>query len=395
MLLTIKGFKASGIYSGIKASKKKDLALIYSERPAQASGVFTTNIVKAAPVIIGQKKLKSGYCQAIIINSGIANVCTGKQGIKDANEITKSTAKSLQIKDSLVIPSSTGLIGSFLTSHVGKITSSVPKLISNLSESGLNDAAEAIMTTDAFVKISSRKIIIDGREGTITAIGKGAGMISPNMATLLCFVITDIALEKTAQDRLLQNSVNDSFNKITVDGDTSTSDTSLLLSNGYLGNKPLKFKGRNYSKVKDALTEVLCEIAYKIVEDGEGATKVARIIVKGARTEKDADKIAHTIGTSTLVKTALYGQDPNWGRILAAAGRAGVNFNPDKVDLYFGDYRVCKNGMAVMEEKKAAKYLKSKDIEITFDLKSGNKASFILTSDLTVDYVKFNSDYTT
>jgi glutamate N-acetyltransferase/amino-acid N-acetyltransferase len=393
--VTINGFKASGIYSGIKTSKKKDLALIYSEARARVSGVFTTNVVKAAPVIIGQKKVRSGYCQAVVINSGIANVCTGKQGIKDANEITKSLAKSLLIKDSLVIPSSTGLIGSFLTSHIGKITGSIPKLISNLSENGLNDAAEAIMTTDAFAKICSKKVKIDGRQGTIAAIGKGAGMISPNMATMLCFAITDIALEKTAQDRLLQSSVNGSFNKITVDGDTSTNDTVLLLSSGVVNNKPIKLNGRNYKKVKDALTEVLSEIAYKIVEDGEGATKVARIMVKGTRTIKDADKIAHTVGTSTLVKTALYGQDPNWGRILAAAGRAGVKFNPDKVDLYFGKLLVCKNGLAVMDERKAAKYLQSKDIEITLDLKSGNKASFILSSDLTVDYVKFNSDYTT
>lgn len=394
-MVKVKGFKAAGIYSGIKASKKKDLALIYSEKPAQVSGVFTTNIVKAAPVIIGQKKVKSGYCQAVIINSGIANVCTGKQGIKDANDITKSTARGLAIKDSLVIPSSTGLIGSFLTTHVGKITAAIPKLVSGLTEKGLSGAAEAIMTTDAFSKISSKKIIIDGKRATIAAIAKGAGMISPNLATMLCFVVTDIALEKKAQDLLLKNSVNQSFNKITVDGDTSTNDTVLLLSNGYLGNKSIKIKGRNYKRVEEALKQVLSEVAYKIVQDGEGATKVAMIIVKGVRTEKDADKIAHTIGTSTLVKTALYGQDPNWGRILAAAGRAGVKFSPGKADLYFGNYLVCKNGMAVMDEKKAAKYLKSKDIVITLDLKSGKKSSFILTSDLTVDYVKFNSDYTT
>lgn len=346
-------------------------------------------------MIIGQRKVKSGKCQAVVINSGIANVCTGKQGIKDANEITKAVAKELHIKDSLVIPSSTGLIGAFLTSHLSKIKMSIPDIVNSLSEAGINDAAQAIKTTDAFIKMSSKKIKIDGKQGTITAIGKGAGMISPNMATMLCFAITDIALEKTAQDRLLKSAVNDSFNKITVDGDTSTNDTVLLLTNGYAGNKPIKFNGRNYKKVEDALNGVLSDVAYKIVEDGEGATKVARINIKGTKTIKDADKLAHTIGTSTLVKTALYGQDPNWGRILGAAGRAGVKFNPDKIDLYFGKHQVCKNGMAVMNEKKAAKYLKQKDIEITLDLNSGKKSSFILTSDLTVDYVKFNSDYTT
>ncbi|NIT14102.1 MAG: bifunctional ornithine acetyltransferase/N-acetylglutamate synthase, partial [Candidatus Dadabacteria bacterium] len=283
-----------------------------------------------------------GICQAVVINSGIANVCTGRQGIIDANEITMSVAKELNIKDALVIPSSTGVIGSFLTSHIKKIKKAIPGLVKHLSENGINDASEAIMTTDAFSKTSSKKIKIDGRQTAITAIGKGAGMISPNMATMLCFAITDIALDKKAQERLLQSSVNSSFNKITVDGDTSTNDTVLVLSNGFLGNKPIKFNGRNYKKVEAVLTEALSEIAYKIVEDGEGATKVARINVKGTRTIKDADKIAHTIGTSTLVKTAIYGQDPNWGRILAAAGRAGVKFNPDKADLYIGNYQLCK-----------------------------------------------------
>ncbi|NIT13237.1 MAG: hypothetical protein GTN99_03035, partial [Candidatus Dadabacteria bacterium] len=238
--MKVKGFKASGIYSGIKRSGKKDLALIYSESPAQVSGVFTSNLVKAAPVIIGQKKVKSGICQAVVINSGIANVCTGRQGVIDANDITKAVAKELRIKDSLVIPSSTGVIGSFLTSHIKKIKKAIPGLVKHLSENGINDASEAIMTTDAFSKISSKKIRIDGRQTAITAIGKGAGMISPNMATMLCFVMTDIALDKKAQDRLLQSSVNSSFNKITVDGDTSTNDTVLVLSNGFLGNKLIK-----------------------------------------------------------------------------------------------------------------------------------------------------------
>jgi len=393
-LIKVKGFKASGIYSGIKASKKKDLALILSDKPSQISGVFTTNIIQAAPVIIGKKKVKNGLCQALIINSGIANVCTGKQGINDANEVTKYLSSNLKIKDSLVIPSSTGLIGSFLTSHINKIKKTIPKLISNLSEAGFESAAEAIMTTDAFPKHYSKKIVIDGKRGTIAAIGKGAGMIAPNMATMLAFVFTDIALTKSAQDSLLKVCVDNSFNKITVDGDTSTNDTVYLLSSGELGNKAIDTKNRDFKKIQETLCKVLSSIAYKIVEDGEGATKVTKICIKGARNLSDADKVAHTIGTSTLVKTALYGQDPNWGRILAAAGRAGVKFNPYRVDLYYGNNRVCKNGMAVMDEEKVAKYLKSKDIVITLDLKSGKADSFILTSDLTVDYVRFNSDYT-
>jgi len=394
-VIKVPGFMASGIYSGVKRSRKKDLALIYSKKPCCTSAVFTKNIVKAAPVIIGRKKLNRGLCQAIIINSGIANVCTGKQGINDANEVTKYLAKNLNVSDSLVIPSSTGLIGAFLSTHLDSIKSSIPKLISNLSEDGLQTAAEAIMTTDAFPKFTSKQTKFGSRSGTVAAIGKGAGMIAPNMATMLCFAVTDISLDKKSQDMALKNAVNNSFNKIIVDGDMSTNDTVILMSSGALGNKPLSTSSNHYRRFENLLTEVLSEIAYKIVEDGEGATKVAKIIVKGAKSVKDAETISHTIGTSTLVKTALYGQDPNWGRIIAAAGRSGVKFNPDKIDLSYGDYLVFRNGMQVMDEKIAAEKLKPKYLEITLNLKSGKASSHVLTSDLTVDYVKFNSDYHT
>ena len=394
-MIKVPGFMASGIYSGVKRSRKKDLALIYSKKPCCTSAVFTKNIVKAAPVIIGRKKLNRGLCQAIIINSGIANVCTGKQGINDANEVTKYLAKNLNVSDSLVIPSSTGLIGAFLSTHLDSIKSSIPKLISNLSEDGLQTAAEAIMTTDAFPKFISKQTKFGSRSGTVAAIGKGAGMIAPSMATMLCFAVTDISLDKKSQDMALKNAVNYSFNKIIVDGDMSTNDTVILMSSGALGNKPISTSSNHYRRFENLLTEVLSEIAYKIVEDGEGATKVAKIIVKGAKSLKDAETISHTIGTSTLVKTALYGQDPNWGRIIAAAGRSGVKFNPDKIDLYYGDYLVFRNGMQVMDEKIAAEKLKPKYLEITLNLKSGKASSHVLTSDLTVDYVKFNSDYHT
>lgn len=394
-MIRVPGFKASGIYSGVKRSRKKDLALIYSEKPCRTSAVFTKNIVKAAPVLIARKKLSSGLCQAIVINSGIANVCTGKQGIKDANEVTKFLARNLNVNDSLVVPSSTGLIGAFLSTHLESIKRAIPELISSLSEDGLVTAAEAIMTTDAFPKFTSRQTKFGSGSGTIAAIGKGAGMIAPNMATMLCFAVTDVCVDKKSQDMALKNAVNNSFNKIIVDGDMSTNDTVILMSSGALGNKPVSSSGNNYRKFENLLTEVLSEIAYKIVEDGEGATKVAKIIVKGARSVKDAEAVSHTIGTSTLVKTALYGQDPNWGRIIAAAGRSGVKFNPDRIDLYYGDYIVFHNGMQVMNEKIAAEKLKPKYLEITLDLKSGKASSHVLTSDLTVDYVKFNSDYHT
>lgn len=392
-MIRVPGFAGSGISCGMKKRGKKDLALLFSEKPARAAGVFTLNIVKAPPVILGMERIKSGYCQAVVINSGIANAFTGKPGMKAAVLTTKYVAKELGIDESLVIPSSTGVIGGPLPTD--KIEKAVPHLVSELSEDGLVDAAEAIMTTDAFTKYAITKIGIGGRTGTVCVIGKGAGMIMPNMATMLAYILTDINLGKPTITKALRNSVNNSFNKIIVDGDTSTNDTVLMLANGKLGNTAIGVTGTFYNKFEQAVTEAASKVAEMIVKDGEGATKTVRIIVKGAKSEKDAETIARTIGTSLLVKSALYGEDPNWGRIVAAAGRAGVDFNPDRLDLYFGEHKVLTNSRQVMDEAKALEIMKTPKFSITLDLKTGKRSSFVITSDITHDYLKINAHYRT
>ena len=391
--MRIPGFLSCGISSGIKKNGKKDLALILSEVPAKAAALFTTNVVKAVPVLIGMERIKSGLCQAVLINSGNANVSTGKKGLRDAIIATKLLAQRIRIDESLVIPSSTGVIGVYLP--IEKIKNAIPELVSKLSKDGLSDASEAIMTTDKFPKYSSAQIDIDGKTGTICAIGKGAGMIAPHMATMLCFILTDIEIERKSLAKALKNAVDISFNRIIVDGDMSTNDTVLMLSNGFLGNKPIKEKDKNYKKLEKILVQITSEIAEMIVRDGEGATKVVKIIVKGTSTTKDAEKIARTLGSSLLVKTAFYGEDANWGRVIAAAGRAGVKFNPEKVDLYFGNHKVVKNGVEIMDEKEVNHVLKQPNFSISLDLKSGKSSYFVVASDITMDYLKLNAHYRT
>lgn len=389
----VPGFLGSGVSSGIKKNGKKDLALIFAETPAKAAGVFTLNIVKAPPVILGMERVKSGFCQAVLINSGIANAFTGKDGMKNSLLTTKYAANELGISENLVIPSSTGVIGGPLPTE--KIKKALPRLVKELRADGFLDVAEGIMTTDAFPKYSSTKVKIGGKTGTVLVIGKGAGMIMPNMATMLAYVLTDINIGKRALSKALKNAVQNSFNKIIVDGDTSTNDTVLMLSSGELGNRAISESGAEYRKFEQAVTEASTEVAEMIVKDGEGATKVAKITVKGAKTETDAEKIARVLGTSSLVKTAFFGEDPNWGRIVAAAGRAGVNFDPDKIDLFFGNHKILSNSKEVMNEKKAQSVLKNPKFEITLDIKSGKASSFVIASDLTYEYIKINAHYRT
>ncbi len=392
-MIKVPGFFGSGVSSGVKKKGKKDLALIFSEVPAKVAGVFTKNIVKAPPVLVGMERIKGGYCQAVLINSGVANAFTGKEGLKDSILTSKHAANELGIGESLVIPSSTGVIGGRLP--IDKMKKALRVLVKDLSEEGFLDVAQGIMTTDAFPKYASTQIKIGNKKGTVVAIGKGAGMIAPNMATMLAYILTDINVGKRALSKALKNSVNNSFNKIIVDGDTSTNDTVLLLANGKLGNTAIRESGAEYKKFERAVTEVATEVAEMIVQDGEGATKVAKIIVKGARTEKDAEKIARTLGTSLLVKTAFFGEDPNWGRIVAAAGRAGVNFDPNKIDLFFGDQKILSNSKEVMDEKKAQKILQNTKFDITLNIKCGKASSFVISSDITFEYVKINAHYRT
>jgi len=392
-MIRVPGFAGSGISCGIKKRGKKDLALIFSEKPARAAGLFTTNIVKAPPVLVGMERIKSGLCQAVLINSGVANAFTGKAGMRAALLTTECAAGELGIDESLVIPSSTGVIGGPLP--VDKINKAMPRLVEELSEEGLPDAAQAIMTTDAFPKYAITKVGIGGRTGTVCVIGKGAGMIMPNMATMLAYILTDINVGKRTLTKVLKNATDNSFNKIIVDGDTSTNDTVLILANGKLGNTALGLTGTLYRKFEQAVTEAASEVAEMIVRDGEGATKTVKIIVKGAKTVSDAESVARTIGTSLLVKSALYGEDPNWGRIVAAAGRAGVDFDPDKLDLYIGEHKILRNSKEVMDEAKALEIMKTPKFSITLDLKTGKRASFVITSDITYDYLKINAHYRT
>ena len=392
-MIEVPGFLSSGIYAGIKKKEKKDLGLIFSEVPARVAAVFTTNVVKAAPVVIAMDRVKDGLCQAVIVNSGNANACTAKRGIKDAELTTRIVANGLKIKESLVIPSSTGVIGEFLP--VEKIEKAVPNLISSLRHDGLVDMAEAIMTTDQFPKYASSRLKINGKLGTICAIGKGAGMIAPQLATMLCFILTDINLTRRAMVKSLKSSVERSFNRIIVDGDTSTNDAVIMLSNGILGNKAIAEGDRMYKKFERALTELSTEIGEMIVRDGEGATKVVKILIKNAKTESQANLIARTLGSSILVKTAFYGEDPNWGRIIAAAGRAGVKFDPEKVDLYFGNYKVVRNGVEVMDGNKFEHVIRQPNFTVTVNIKSGKASSFVIASDITMEYLKLNAHYRT
>lgn len=390
----VPGFLVSGIRCGIKKKAgSRDLALIYSEIPASAAAVFTKNAVKAAPVILDMERIKSGKGRAIIVNSGNANACTGDDGLRKAKEMAKGIAKALKIKEEMVYVSSTGVIGEPLP--VDKITSSIPELIKGLKPDVWKDAEDAIMTTDAFPKMAGVKIEISGKEVTVLGIAKGAGMIHPNMATMLCYIATDCAISPSLLDKALRKAVDLSFNSITVDGDTSTNDTVLVLANGAAGNRPLTSRSKDMKGFQAALNHVSLELAKMIVRDGEGATKVIEINIKGATSVAGAKKVANAIGRSNLVKTAFFGMDPNWGRIAAAAGYSGVKVVPEKMGIYFNDVQVVKNGLCVGGEweARAREAMKEKEVKVTVNLNLGKAEATVWASDLTYEYVKVNASY--
>lgn len=389
----IPGFYFASISAKIKKSGADDLALVFSKNVAVTAGVFTTNKIKAAPVKITGKRIVSQKGQAIIINSGNANACTGKRGYNDAEEITEKTARALGISSKLVYASSTGVIGRPLP--IEKIKKALPELVKKLSPSVLEQAASAIMTTDTFVKISFRKININGKTGTIAGIAKGAGMICPNMATMLCFIFTDIAIKPHALNSALREAVKNSFNRITIDNDMSTNDMALIMANGSLQNKPITKISPEYRKFTSALSDITHDLAKMIVEDGEGATKYIEIIVRGAKTETDAGKVATSIANSMLVKTAIYGTDPNWGRIIAAAGYSGVDIKEEKIDIYINNVKLVSKGVGTKKEETARNILTKKNIIITINLNMGKKSVKVLTCDLTEKYIAINAHYTT
>ena len=394
----VKGFQFAGVAAGIKQTEKTDLALIYSEKPAQVVGAFTTNKVKAAPVQVSQKNIRSGLCSAIISNSGNANACTGEQGLRDAQLMVKETARLLKVPVHQVLVCSTGKIGVPLPME--RVVLGIPKVVAGLSSQNLNQAAEAILTTDLFSKISSAEGNLFGRPYRIAGFAKGAGMIEPHMAphaTMLAYIVTDAFLPKSVMKTLFNNCVEESFNRVTVDGDMSTNDTAFFLANGLAENKPFTLKTPECRKFADNLFNIMEKLAKDMVKDGEGATKCVRLVVKGARNDADARKIAYTIGNSPLVKTSFFGQDPNWGRILGAIGRAGVPINPDKIDVNYGPISVARRGLSTGPEKEAQakEIMKQPEFDVTIDCHLGKGSHYIFASDLTLDYIKLNSCYRT
>ncbi len=392
------GFSAAGVYAGIK-KKKKDMALVYSTVPAVQAGTFTTNMVKAAPVKWDIKLTKeSEFIQAVVLNSGVANACTGAEGDTNNEKMAKAVADAMNIPVNAVYTASTGVIGKQLPIDI--MTEGAKLLATELadnSEAGLS-AAEAIMTTDTYSKECAVSFLVDGKEVKIGGMSKGSGMIHPNMATMLCVVTTDISISKELLQEALSAAVKKSFNMISVDRDTSTNDSLLLLANGLAGNKKITEKNEEFENFCKALDMVTTTLAKMVAADGEGATKLFEMQVDGAVTEEDAIIISKSIITSNLVKTAVFGNDANWGRILCAMGYSGVEFDPDKVDLSIestdGKLKLVENGMATdYSEETATKILSAKEVKAIANLKAGSASATAWGCDLTYDYVKINADY--
>jgi glutamate N-acetyltransferase/amino-acid N-acetyltransferase len=385
------GFKFSGVASGLKKNGQKDLGLIYSETPAKVAGVFTRNQIKAAPVLLDMQRITSGICQAVIVNSGNANCCTGAKGMQDAISMARWTAAKLDIPEEQVLVASTGVIGEPLA--VEKVRTALPELISTLDDDGVSFLAEAIMTTDTVPKVVTQKGRLGGASFTVTGVAKGSGMIRPDMATLLCFVMTEIAAEPELLKEMLLDATDRTLNRITVDGDTSTNDTALLMANGLSG--AVINSDADRKEFQGILDAVLMSLGRQLIKDGEGATKLVEIAVKGAKSDADAYQIAETVAHSNLLKTALFGEDANWGRILAAIGRAGVPIQPDAIDVYFADVLMVNGGMGCGKkaEAQATQILKQPEFTITIDLKAGKGTSSVFTCDFSIDYVRINADY--
>jgi glutamate N-acetyltransferase/amino-acid N-acetyltransferase len=394
-LVVVPGFRFAGVACGVKPSGKKDLALIVSDVPATAAAAFTTNKVKAAPVLVGQEHVKSGRLQAVVVNSGNANASTGQLGVRLAKDSCALVGRILGIDEKLVLPSSTGKIG--VLPPWDRIQAGIQAACAALSPQGFWDALAGTTTTDAFPKAAIRHIAVSGKPVTVAGMAKGAGMINPNMATLLCYVLTDAQVELTALRRVLEQTLADSFNAISVDRDTSTNDTVLLLANGVAGNPAIKTGGKDFQTCKTAVGEILQDLARLVVKDGEGATRVVDIFVRGAKNPADAQKVARAVAYSPLVKTAFFGGDPNWGRIACAVGYAGAVVNPNKLDITVGDIPIGRNGIStgLENEKQAAAVMQQPEFSLTIDLHLGRGSAHVVTSDLSVGYVRFNSAYST
>lgn len=394
-----KGFMAAGVEAGIKYQNRKDMAMVYSKTPCRAAGVFTTNVVKAAPVLWDKEVVESEWeAQAIVVNSGIANACTGKLGYEYCRETAGAAADALEISPQSVLICSTGVIGMQLPME--KMTEGVRMLAKAIKpgEEAGTDAVKAIMTTDTRNKQVAVKVTIGGKEVTIGGMCKGSGMIHPNMCTMLAFVTTDVNISKKLLQEALSADVQDTFNMVSVDGDTSTNDTLLVLANGQAGNPEITEKGADYDTFVEALHYVNETLAKKIAGDGEGATALFEVKVIHADNKEDAKTLAKSVITSSLTKAALFGHDANWGRILCALGYSGAKFDPEAIELYLessaGKILIFKDGMAAdYSEEEATRILSCSEVTALVDMKMGEAEATAWGCDLTYDYVKINADY--
>ncbi len=386
------GFVAGGLYCGIR-KVKKDIAIIRSERPASAAGVFTKNRTAAACVTVGREQIgRAPVASAFVVNSGNANACTGERGLQDTWTMIDAAAKALSVPREQVLVSSTGVIGQYLP--IDKIVAGIGSLAGQLSREGHADAAEAIMTTDTYMKESAVRFVVDGTTITVGGMAKGSGMIAPNMATMLAFLTTDAAIAPEALQAALRRANDHSFNRITVDGDMSTNDMALIMANGASGHAGLAPGTPGFALFCEALERVMIRLAKMIARDGEGATKLVEVRVIRARSEEEAAQAAEAVANSNLVKTAIHGADANWGRILAAVGYSGIEFNPDAVAISFNDLPILgPNYQIVIDEEKAKSVLQQENIVVTIDLARGDAEAKFWTCDLSKEYVHINASY--
>ena len=392
----VSGFMASGISAGLKKSGKKDMGLIYSTEPAVCAATLTTNKSKAAPICLSMDHLQSDFIQGIVVNAGNANACTGKEGMDNACKMADEVAKNLNINSENVLVASTGVIGVQLDMDI--ITNGIKKACMEVSADGGKDLASAIMTTDTVIKTITVEVTIGGKEVKVSGVAKGSGMIHPNMATMLSFIVSNVNISKEHLNKLFKESVADSYNMISIDGDTSTNDMAVILANKTAGNSIIDEDNEDSKKFKEALDYVNQELAKMMAKDGEGATKFIEVTVNNAFTKGDARKIARSVVSSSLVKTAMFGSDANWGRIICAVGYADAACELSKVDISFknevGDEKVLEDGVPLdFNEEKAKKILENSFINIDINLKNGDYNAKAWGCDLTYDYVKINGEY--
>lgn len=391
--IRVPGFRGGGMACGIKKAGKPDLALVVSDLPCVSDVVFTKNRVVAAPVVWGRSLKNRSSLRGVIVSSGNANACTGKEGLAAVRKTADAACAALGLPKNSLLVSSTGVIGMPLP--VSLITEALPSLCASISTDGIVGAGDAIVTTDAYPKRGVRTISVRGGKVTLGGIAKGAGMIAPNMGTMLAYIFTDASVRPADLRRIFRQAVDRSFNRIVVDGDMSTNDTAGIFANGASGSSPLA--GRDLAAFSEALCSLLLDLALMIVRDGEGATRVVRVTVTGAASDRDALRAARAVSTSPLVKTAVYGADPNWGRIVAAIGRSGARVDPDRVELAFAGEKVLRRGMVIdrTAERRAAPKIRKEAYGIEADLGLGKGSHYLYFSDLNQRYVRINAGYRT